>query len=99
MAVTVYRLALSVDTRAAQCLISELARELLDAGSEVRDAFLRGFETIPEPFRFDSDGAGATRADQLRVVLQPSKRLLELVAALRAGQLDIGGVEVQKSHG
>jgi hypothetical protein len=45
------------------------------------------------PFEVDADRSTAAGTNDIRIVLKPSKRLLELMAAARAAQIDLGIVK------
>ena len=81
---------ISCDTQPAQAILAALLEHLSNVPLEVVDRFVGRFEAIAQPFRIDVDRSAAAGAGDVRVVLQPAKALLELVGALRAGDLDVG---------
>jgi len=73
-----------------QSALAELLEQLADVPREVVERFAGRFDALAQHVRIDQDQSGAAGAGDVRIVLQPADALLELVAALRAGQLDVG---------
>lgn len=70
--------------------IRALAPELAQAPAEFVDRFCSAVEAGVQLATVDLDGAAATAAGELRVVLQPSDFLRGLMAAVRARNFDLG---------
>lgn len=81
---------ISCDAAPVDAFLVALLEHLSDVPLEVGGRFVRRFEALAEPFGLDMDRSTATGAWDVRVVLQPSEALLELVRALRAGEFDVG---------
>lgn len=92
------QLSIETDASPLQATLGELLEQAADLPLEIRNGLVRRFESIAQTFRVDLDNSAAAGAGNLRVVLQPSDALLELVGALRAGQFDFLSVEIQ-AHG
>ncbi|MBS0368430.1 MAG: hypothetical protein JSS57_04415 [Proteobacteria bacterium] len=88
---------LRADTTAVSAFLGRLLAEVSQAPFEVRQLFVDRLEALPEPFCFDLDGGAAAGAGNGRIVLQPSDALIELVAALRAGELN--DFVIKNGHG
>lgn len=86
-------LSLLVDAEKCCDAMRELAEHLADLPPEVVHRVVSRFDSIPQPFCLDADARAASKAGDYRIVLKPSADLLELIAALRAGE--IGCVETQ----
>lgn len=88
-------LRISVDASAAEALIDDMS-SLTQAGQlplEVRDFLLSGGEPAFELFGVELEELSAGVASHLRMALQPTDRLRGLLAAMRAGQIDLGVIE------
>lgn len=68
--------------------LDEALSELASAPREFLQRFVDRPHLVAKLFRIDSDLLAASAANEMRIVLQPSERLLELVAALRTGDVD-----------
>ena len=62
--------------------------ELAEHRTEVVQRFLDGIDSFSELVRIDAESLPALGAGQLRIALQPSDRLVEFLAAVRAGKFD-----------
>ena len=82
-------ISIDADTGSVDLLLRGLLEELAAHPLEVRQRFVGRFEGIAQPFCLDADRLAATGARNILVVLQPADALLELVRALRAGELDV----------
>lgn len=79
------------------CQALELLIQFFDRARQVGGAFLGRAQQIAQALRIDPDGLAAAHTVQGCIVLQPSERLLELMAAARAIERDFGVVEIE--HG
>lgn len=89
------RLRLCFDARPAERATARLLA-LAKAGQispEVGQLLVDGLEALFQFRTVDRDDLGAAAADDLRVVLEPTERLLVLVPALRTGDGDLGIVQ------
>ena len=84
---------INADSAGAVDLMRQLLAELGNAPLEISQAFVHGFQALAQPFRIDDYQGLATGADEVCIVLQPSRSFLDLVAAFRAGDLD--GMRIQ----
>jgi len=89
------RIRIACDASALAPVLADL-KALLEPspqpGSQLRELVLDLLDDPEQLVRFDIDRSAAS-AGELRVALQPSNRLLDLVAALRAGNWDLHGVQ------
>lgn len=88
---------MSVDVDAPLALLAEL----LDLPIEVRHRVVQLLESRGEALwtaRIDLNVGATSRAFDQRIVLQPSKALLDAVAAFRAGDVHLGVVQ-KSGHG
>jgi hypothetical protein len=88
---------LKCDSRQTQADIQLLA-QAAQRSMQVRQRLIDLVDFAPELVRFDTDHSLATAACELRIRLELSDALLELVAAIRAGQFD-GLVVEDACHG
>lgn len=77
------------DAAPLQAVIDALLVELADCPLEVVQSALRGAESLAQPARIESRGFSATGAGECLVVLHASDALLGLLAAVRAGNLNV----------
>jgi len=84
------RIAIQCDAAPAEEVVRSLLEHLADFPLEILDRFVRRFDAIAQPFCVDVDQLAAAGTGNVRIVLQPSQLLLELVGALWAGELDVG---------
>jgi hypothetical protein len=88
------KVTISADASQLAPVLAEL-RELVERSTARGELAPAELDLLDEPSQlvcFDVDGS-ASPAGELRVLLQPTDRLLELVAALRAWDRDRCGVE------
>jgi hypothetical protein len=81
---------LVLDTEPIDTLLRSLSESLADIPSEVVPRLLQLFESDDELSRIDA--SPTLRAGELRFTLQPTDRFRELVAAIRAGDLNALGI-------
>jgi hypothetical protein len=77
-----------LDSADVIALFDALLEQLADVSLELRERFIGRFNALPELFCLDVDDNAALRAGTIRIGLKPSDALVELVAALRAGERD-----------
>ncbi|HSH98862.1 MAG: hypothetical protein ACAH07_05935 [Methylophilaceae bacterium] len=76
------------DASESLAMLDSLFPHLADRSSESRQAFIGRFNALVEPFCVVVDGGAAVRAGTIRLTLELSDGLLDLMAAFRAGDFD-----------
>jgi hypothetical protein len=98
---SVHQLSIALDTAPLCATLDELNAllpEFRERSLELFHRLVDVVETGPELFRIEPNKGAAAGAGHLGLVAKPSHGLLLLVAALRAGEFDLGMVEKAIAH-